>query len=76
MGAKGVDACPKGYKAIKDKKSCKKASEKLGLKYDKARNDNKPNAVCNWCNGCAPKVTRVSTNHGAGAKWICKKGMI
>lgn len=72
-GGTGVDACPSGFTQITaDAAECAAGSTALGLTYNAGENEAGPNAVCNWCGGCVPQITRLSSNHGTAAKWVCK----
>ena len=74
VGEVGVDACPAGYKSIKDEVTCETASKYLGLEYRGDRN--KDSGICNWCGGCntanGGQSVRITGNHGGKAKWICE----
>ena len=72
QGDLGIDSCPEGYEIITEPSTCETASKLLGLKYMAQFNTGGVNAICNWCGGCSPQDTRVSDNHGAHARWICK----
>ncbi len=78
-GELGIDACPTGYEPIRDEQTCITASQHLGDPYSANHRDGHPNALCNGfaCgaengqgSGCTG--TRLSANHGGGAKWICQ----
>ena len=72
----GVDECPTGTVAITDTSKCAEGSLELGFGeiFDETLGTKTGgNLICNYCTGCNPVVTRVSSNHGALASWICEK---
>ena len=73
LGEEGKTYCPKGYKQIRDAKTCQNASNALSLTYDANQNDEGVNRTCNLCGGCNPATTRVDSKYGVKAKWICQK---
>ena len=73
LGEAGVDACPTGTTAITDESKCEEATKALGYGdiFDKTQGTKGEHAVCNYCAGCYPPDTRVSSNHFQKAYWIC-----
>merc|ERR1719321_1289135 len=65
-----VDACPPGSTVIHDIATCKMAAADAGFLFDDETAVE--GADCHWCGGCNPAHFRLSTNHGAFAKWVCK----
>ena len=67
----GINQCPGGYESIKDKVTCKAASDFFRLEYSGGRVGG--NAVCFWCGGCTPKSVIIKGNAGENAQWLCKQ---
>ena len=76
LGEIGVDACPTGTMAITDTDKCAEASQALGygdIFDERIGTKTGENVICNYCTSCVPIDTRVSSDHGDQAYWICEK---
>ena len=78
-----MDECPSGYVSIGDEETCIKASNALHSPYVAENSNYVDGAVCNgracgdssgYPNSC--ENTRLSTNHGNKARWICETGAV
>ena len=72
----GEDECPTGTVAITDTHKCAEATQALGYGeiFDATVGTKTgENVICSYCGGCNPRVTKLSSNHGPMATWICEK---
>ena len=68
-----MDACPTDAKAITDPAKCEEAAKAFGYVWEEALGSETGTPICHYCTGCASKVVKLSSGHGDGAYWMCKK---